>query len=78
MKGISDRIRRILLAGTGQYEWYTSAWVRALRALDLEVIHYDWTEHWSKGVLGNFERRFMYGPALYRINQGSDRMWPQT
>ncbi len=68
MKGISNRIRRVLLAGTGQYEWYASAWVRGLKALEVEVIHYDWTEHWSKSTLGDFERRFMYGPALFRIN----------
>ncbi len=67
--GLKDRVRRIVLAGSYQYDFYAPAWKRALEALDVRVAVFDWSRFWSGRPLRRLEQRFLFGPALARINQ---------
>jgi len=56
----------VLLVGSQEYPMYAPAWARGLRELGIKVTALDWTESLSRGVIGRFERRFLFGPGINR------------
>jgi len=62
------KIRKIILAGNYQYEFYAPAWKVGLEKLGIDVVPFDWNKLWPDGVIGYVEKRLLLGPVLKKIN----------
>jgi len=66
-------VKRILLAGFGQFEWFAPAWAKGLERLGFEVRFFDFGDWFSPGLMGRIETRFLRGPGIHRLSTGLKR-----
>lgn len=59
---------RVAIAGIQHLPWAAPGWTRGLRSLGTDVVEWDWTPLYSRGLIGRIERRFLVGPGIRRAN----------
>lgn len=69
MLGLRCDIQKVVLVGSFQYDFYASAWKRAIESLNIQVVGFDWNQFWSRRLIRRLEQRFLIGPALAKINR---------
>jgi spore maturation protein CgeB len=64
-----NAIRSVLVVGDDTYPWYAAAWHKALDELGVCTRFFSYSRLWSPAIIGRIERRYLWGPAITRINR---------